>query len=371
MAEVEQTKGKILLQKEDYSGALQPLEDSVRISDAHGFFDQAQTLTLVDLIARLYSQEATAQTKNPALQQQYFAKAGLYFKRWLKETPKPSADAALFYASVLINQASTNPDKIDLPMVKEAQNQVEHALLLTNKPKESMYQLLSFALQQEGDSQKSAEVLELLVKQYPNKVNYWQQLMGTYNLLASANEKNEALQKEYYIRTINTIERAQAYGFLKSPKDQYNLVTLYSLAGQFGKSTDLLYAGLKNGTIESDVKNWLLLAYAYQQVNQELQAASALKEAIKLFPKSAQLDFQLGQIYTSMDDTKQANAAYVAAASKLSGDPSDKAGRHLDVCGLDRLRTTKIRGSPRCGYQRREVSGFQKGQATPSAEEGH
>ncbi len=320
MAEILQTKGKILLQKEDYTNALEPLETSLKISDAKGFFDKSQTLMLVDLIARLYSQEATAQSKTPALQQQYFAKAASYFKRWLAETPKPNADAELFYASVLVNQASANPEKIDLPLVKEARAEVEKALLLTNKPKESMYQLLYFALQQEGDIQKSAEILELLVKAYPTKLNYWQQLMGTYNTLAAQNEKNEAVQKEYYIRTINTIERAQAYGLLKSPKDQYNLVTIYSLAGQFGRSTELLYAGLKNGTIESDVKNWLLLAYAYQQVNQDLQAASVLKEAINLFPKSAQLEFQLGQIYTSLDDTKNANIHYKSAVQKGGGD---------------------------------------------------
>jgi len=44
------------------------------------------------------------------------------------------------------------------------------------------------------------------------------------------------------------MERAQELGLMKTPKDNYNLVTMYYNAGQFGKATDLLYSGLKDGS---------------------------------------------------------------------------------------------------------------------------
>lgn len=315
LAQALQTKGKLLLQKEEYGQAIPPLEASLVLSDAHQYFEPGEALMVVDLLARIYAQEAVA-AKTPAAQQQAFAKSVGYFKRWLKDTPKPNADTSLVYAQVLVQYAMVNAEKPNLDLIKEARAEVEKVLYSSVKPKESAYLLLQFAYQQEGDIAKSAQLLELLVKQYPNKANYWQQLMASYNTLAAANEKNPEKMRTYYVRAINTIERAQPYGFLKGPKDNYNLVTLYTLAGQFGRSTELLHAGLRSGAIESDVKNWLLLMYSYQQANQELQAINAGKEAIKLFPKAGQLDFNIGQIYYGMNDTKNANAFFRSAVNK-------------------------------------------------------
>jgi tetratricopeptide (TPR) repeat protein len=320
LAEVLSSKGIAFLQIEDYPRAIEPLETSLRLSDTHEFFERGKTLQIIDLLARLYSSEASA-AKDPAVQKQYFAKAGTYFKRWFASVPKPNPDMMVSYASILVNQASADPNNIDLKLIKEAREITEKTLLATLKPKESSFQLLSYTYQQEGNYDKMAEVLELLVKQYPTKsVNYWQQLMATYNSLAGASEKHPAKMRQYFVRAINTIERAQVYGFLKTPKDQYNLVTLYSLAGQFGRSTELLSTGLQQGTIESDIKNWFLLAYAYQQVNQELNAINALREAARRFPKAGQIDFQIGQLYSLKDDTKAAHVAYRSAHAKGGGD---------------------------------------------------
>jgi tetratricopeptide (TPR) repeat protein len=112
------------------------------------------------------------------------------------------------------------------------------------------------------------------------------------------------------------MERAQALGLMQTPKDNYNLVTMYYNAGQFGKATDLLYSGLKSGAIESDLKNWQLLAYSYQQIGRDAQAIAVLKEAGTAFP-SGQIEFQIGQIYSQMDNkTAEAYAYYSKAVAK-------------------------------------------------------
>lgn len=310
-----QTKGKLLLQKEEYSKAIEPLETALRIADAHQFFEPPEVLMISDLLARLYAQEASG-AKTPAAQEPLFVKSITYLKRWMKESPKKSADMSMLYAQILVQYATINPEKVNLAAIKEAKVEVEKVLYSTVKPKETAYVLLQFIVQQEGDMEKSAQMLELMVSMFPTKANYWQTLMATYSSLAQANEKSPEKMRQYYIRAINTIERAQPYGFMKTPKDQYNLVTLYTLAGQFGRSTDLLHAGLRNGTIESDVKNWIQLAYAYQQAHLDLQAINSLKEAAKLFPKSGQIDFNIGNIYYSLDDMKNANTYFRGSMGK-------------------------------------------------------
>jgi tetratricopeptide (TPR) repeat protein len=118
------------------------------------------------------------------------------------------------------------------------------------------------------------------------------------------------------------MERAQALGFMNTPRDNYNLVTLYLNAGQFGIATDMLHAGLKNGTIESTVNNWRILGAYYQQANKELQAIDALKEATKLFPDEGSIELLIGQIYQALDKIKDAHDHYIAAVKK--GNIGDK-----------------------------------------------
>jgi tetratricopeptide (TPR) repeat protein len=119
-------------------------------------------------------------------------------------------------------------------------------------------------------------------------------------------DKNEDKIRMYNIRAINTIERAQALGFMKTTRDNYTLFTLYYNIGQYGMAADLLYAGLKAGTIDSDLQNWLLLAASYQQINQDFTAIDVLKEAANRYPKNGELEFKIAQIYQQLDDNKNA-----------------------------------------------------------------
>ncbi len=313
------TKSKILLQKSDYSGALEPMEKALELSDAHHYFAPKATLDMIYFLAQLYYQEGGATGVSKEVQTADFEKSANYLQRWLKQSPKPSEDVAVFYASILYNQAvAANPEKPDPTLVKRAQVETEKALHLTLHPKESLYVLLLATLQQEGNFTSAADVLEFLVSKYPNNKTYWQQLMGLYLNLASTHEKDERLVRKYDIRAILAIERAQAHGFMKTPKDNYNLVTIYYNIGQFGRATDLLYAGLKDGSIESDIKNWELLAYSYQQIDQGFKAIEALKEAQKdpRFANNGQIDYQIGQIYSELDKSNDAYAEYQLAVSK-------------------------------------------------------
>ncbi len=293
---------KLHLQKGEYALSLVPLARAYQLGETHEYFDSKSQLERLFYLAQLYYQEATT-SKVKSVQKDYFLRATNYIEKWLKNHPNPNQEGRLFYVSLLYNRALLDPKKTDDTLIRKVQEQAREALNVELRPKEGFYVILIATLQQSGDHAETAEILELLVKQYPAKQTYWQQLMGTYSNLAGE-VKDPDKARDYNLRAIVTIERAQGKGFMITPKDNYNLVGIYFNIGQFGKATDLLYNGLRSGAIEQDIKKWELLAYSYIQINQEFKAVDVLKEAAKIFPKSGQLENQIAQIFYSLNQTE-------------------------------------------------------------------
>jgi tetratricopeptide (TPR) repeat protein len=319
MAVIMDTKSKILLQKSDYAGSIEPMEAALRLNDAHHYFSTRDTLDKLYLLAQVYYQESSGKGKTKEQQADYLQRAISCLEKWLGLSKKANADVSTFYATLLYNQAiAINPEKPDPILIKKCEAEAEKILTETTHPKDGIYLLLLATIQQQGDFVRSSEILEYLISRSPSNKQYWQQLEGLYLNLAGTSEKDPVKTRKYYTRAINTVERAQAHGFMTTPKDNYNLVTIYYTVGQFGKATELLYKGLKDGTIDSDLKNWLLLASSYQQINEEFKAIEVLKEAQKdpRFADNGQIDFQIGQIYSELNKTVEAYPYYQAATKK-------------------------------------------------------
>ena len=314
---IEEVLSKLYMQKGDYKKALTTMENSLRLSDTYGYLDEKDSQDMSYYLALMYNQESTT-LKSPPLQAQYLNKSTDFAKRWLKHDKSAGQDAKrqevlLFYVNVLYNRAVLT-SQVDLKLMRECESEIEAALLTVNHPKDTFYVLLLAAYQQEGNFTRAAEVLEQLVKKFPAKKDYWSQLVPIYLNLAF--DKDEQKSRENNIRAIITIERAQQLGFMRAPKDNYTLVGLYFNVGQFGKATELLHDGLKRGTIESTQANWELLAYSYQQVDKPFQAIEVLKEASDHFAKSGQLDYQIAQIYYSLEKPKEAYDSLCTAVAK-------------------------------------------------------
>ncbi|HEU5079660.1 MAG TPA: tetratricopeptide repeat protein [Opitutaceae bacterium] len=294
------TKAQTLIQMNKMGESIAPLEEALRLGDTYQFFDQTANLEMVLNLAQLYGQQAQ-ETKKPDEQRKLYAKAYTYVRRWLDQSKTPNPDMEQFAASILLSQA-TLTDKVDLGLVKQAQAEVEKGMRMSVKPKEPFYVLLLATLQQQGDYKRSADVLEILVKMAPNNKSYWQTLVQTYLQLAQA--EGESL--DYNILAVIAQERAQQYGAMNTPKENYNLVAIYFNIHQYEKTIELLEAGLKNGSIPNEPANWNLLAISYQQLHQEAKAIQALTRATKIFPKQGSLDLQIGQLYYSLDKTADA-----------------------------------------------------------------
>ena len=302
---IHQYRLQIYLQNGEFSKAIEPMERSLQLSEAKTptYFDERITRELYYYLVQLYFQESN-QTKNATLSASYLEKADKYMQQWIKITPNTTVDAQLLYSQLLITRAMVNPEKPDLALVNRALVEVEKGLLLTNRPRDNLYILKLVCLQQLERNAEAAELLELLVKMKPDSSTYWQQLAGFYL----------SLQKE--LRAIITIERAQAHGFMNTPKDHFNLVGIYFNIAQYEKAAELLETGLKSGRIESDPKNWELLALSYQQLQRPLKGVEALKQGTKAFPESGQLEFQIAQIYTSIEKPAEAFTHLQAAVAK-------------------------------------------------------
>jgi tetratricopeptide (TPR) repeat protein len=296
-------KAKIYGMTNQLAKALPPWERVVQLADQYGYFDKKTILDIVFYLAQIYAQEGST-SKDPAVQQEAFTKSLMYFKRYLDNTPKPTPEAMMAYASVLYYRASASATP-DPALLQQARDVVEKGLQSAIKPKEGFYQLLLTLQQQQNDLVGSADILELLLKKSPNKKDYWQLLMATY-LQLSEKAKDPTLSREYLTRAIVTCERAQALGHLNTPKDNMNLVSLYLMANQFTKGTELLYNGMKSNKIESEPNNWRVLGRYYLEANLNVQAIAVLQEAAKLFPKNSEIEVQLAQIYLQMEKTKEA-----------------------------------------------------------------
>jgi hypothetical protein len=310
-------KAKIYLGMDKLTPAIEPWEEAVNLHAQHQYFDEKYANDILLYLAQLIFGEAVA-IKEPVQQAQQINRAAGFLKRHLDSVKKPSADTLMFYAQLLYQQAAADQKNIDQAILKQAREIVERALMMSIQPKESTYKLYLAILQQQNEMQQSADILELLTKKFPGQKDYWSALAGTYLQLAQAeSEKKQPLrQQEYFIRTINTIERAQPLGFMKDPKDNYTLFSIYSMVGQIGKASDVLHAGLKTGAIESNLANWRYLGSYYQQSNRNLQAIDALKEGMKAFPQEGMLDYQIGEIYRSMERTREARDFYKSALNK-------------------------------------------------------
>lgn len=326
MAVLSDVTYKIYLQKSDYQKAIAPLEEAIRLGDTYNYFDLNQLQEMVLYLAQVYYQEAVV-NKSPAIQQQYYSKASFYMQRWMKATDKPKTDSAYqdamtLYATLLYQQATLKTPP-DLAMITEAQKVIHEALLSVVHPKDTYYVMLLASYQQQNDLLSSANLLEFLAKNYPSRKDYWQQLFGTYLNLAGSETKDEEKARMYNIRAVLTLERAQAKGVMQTPKDYMNLVSIYFTLGQFSKAIDVLHKGLKDGSIEQIQKNWELLAYSYQQINQPFKAIDVLKEATQAFPRSGQIHYQIAQIYYSLDNTQE---TYNSLKTALAKGNLDKAG---------------------------------------------
>lgn len=308
-------KARIYLQTDDLVKGADAMEAAFKIADQFGYWEEKTLLDNLYLLAQLVYANAS-NMKDKAAQQAAVAKAAGYMERWQKSSPYTTPDSAMFLAQIQYAQATANPDKVDTVTLQKAKDTIDAGMKQAIHPKDGFYQIKLAVLQQAGDWAASADLAELVVSLFPEKKDMWQFLVGAYLQLGSEKDIDAATAKAYYIRAINTIEKAQSLGLMKTPKDNDNLVKVYLLAGQFSKGTELLEAGLKSGGIENTLPNWRSLGQFYQQADKPLSAIAAFEEGAKRYPREGELNFLMGEIQRSLGKPAEALAQYKIALQK-------------------------------------------------------
>jgi hypothetical protein len=311
-AMLNQIKAQTYFQKNEMSPALAALERSLAIDDKHRYFVEKTRQETLYLVAQLNFQEG-ATSKDPKKQTACYAKSDQALERWIKNNKDFSTENLYFIAVLYFSRgqpASETPGveaKSDPALMEKALYWTNRGLSASARPRDTFYQLKLAELYQLNRITDTAEYLELLVKMKPENKSYWQQLAATYlQLAAAAEKKDDKAFFTYNIRAILAIERAQKLGIMTTPKDNYNLVGIYFNIGQFAEACRLLAQGLKEGTVERTQPNFELLANSYQQLHRESIAIETLMEATKIFPKSGQIEYQIAQIYFTIDKFKEA-----------------------------------------------------------------
>lgn len=313
-AMVSQLKGQILLTEGRYEQAAAPLVTAQELGEKFGFYEKPVQLNQRYLLSQLFYQLA-ADAKSPERQGELYDRAYRYIRRWLETTPKPTAEGALFAASILYGHGTLTPGKPDPARLQEARAEAARGLTYAVKPPDQLYVLLLASQQQLNDHPGAADTLELLVQRQPGNALYWQQLAGTYMALATA-AKEEREIRRYQLRTILTLQRAQRHGHFTAPKDNLNLVGLYFNIEQYGKAAEALADGLKSGAIENVQANWEMLAVAHQQNGHEELALETLDHAAALYPTQGQLELTIAQLHYAAGRVKDAHEHLRRAAAK-------------------------------------------------------
>ena len=315
VAVLSQVKVQVLLQQTNYGAAIEPMEVALRLGRTYDFFEARQMLELTQILAQLYFQEAT-EANDTTTRNSYFDSAYKYLKQYLDEAEDPSEDSLAFASSLLYTRATADTANIDLEVLKEAKQYAEEGLLKAITPRENFYVLILAVLQQLGENEEAAKILETLVKKKPDSKQYWNQLQATYiNLAGNAVDNSDAAYR-WNVMTVMTIERAQENGLLTEPSNHFNMIGILFNIGRFPEAITLLEEGLTDGKVENTRRNWELLATSYQQTHKELKAIETYERAAKQFPTEGTLEFQAANIYYMLDKMPEAYRHGKAALAK-------------------------------------------------------
>lgn len=301
-----QNKNNLLL-------GLQHLEQALAIDDRKHYYFQKDLQEILYMISQITFNEAVT-TKDPKVRDANFARSVETLERWIEHADIKSLTQDNFYYvsqvyfSLGQGVETGTEQKGDRAMMEKALVWIDRGLRSVIHPRDLFYQLKIAGLYQLDHFKEAAEYIELQLKQKPDNKNYWQQLGSIYLQLAQVSEekKDTAASYSYNVRAILTIERAQKLGFLTAPKDNFNLVGIYSTINQYPMACELLEKGLLEDTIESTPQNWQILGGWYQMIHRDDRAIQTFLTTAKLFPTNAEIEYQLAQVYLGVPDEPSA-----------------------------------------------------------------
>jgi len=263
----------IYYSQENYAKALQAYENVVKQQD----IPIAMEVNTKFTIAQLYFVQEQWQKGINALLE------------WFKVTDNPNANAY-----VLLAQGYYQIKDYDKALLN-----VEKAIAMYEAkdkiPKEQWYNLARFLYFEKNNTDKTVEILEILLKYYPKK-QYWVQLSHMYG-----EQKKESEQ-------LSAMDTAYVQGMLDRGTEQVTMAYLYLNADLPYKAAKVMDKGLKNKSIDGTSKNWEIAGSAWRQA-QEVDKSIPAMETAASKSDTGELYARLGSIYLDGDQFKKAITA--------------------------------------------------------------
>lgn len=225
-------------------------------------------------------------------------KAVKVLQAWFDGEDEPGADAYALLGNAygLIKQ------------YRKAVPAFQKAIKLSSRPREPWYQSLLAMHYELGSYTECANLLERMIRLFPNDPEYWKQLASVY------------MQLNKHPRALTVLELAYLRGMVRKEQELVRLAQLYLYQEMPIKAARILAAEMDSGRVRRNGANQQLLASAWAESRERVRAIEAYQLAAKLADKP-EIGEHLAWLY--LEDGRWRDAAGVLESSLSSGEVKD------------------------------------------------
>lgn len=212
-----------------------------------------------------------------------YAQGMKYLSTWFRNEKNPSAEAHYIAATAYYF----------LDNYKQMVYQARNAISKRKNAPASWYEILLSGYYETNDLIAAADLMETMLKNFPQRTQYWMQLAGIY-LSIKKNQQALALMEVAYIKGIvnkhqELIQLAQTYLYMDMPY----------------KAANLLSTEMENQQIKKTKETVKLLADSWFLARETEKGIDVLSAAITQI-KDAEIYYRLGQLYVAQEDWNNA-----------------------------------------------------------------
>lgn len=239
-----------------------------------------------------------------------------WIDRWLRESGETKVEAYELKASIYAQKED----------YRKALENIDIAIATTEKPpKETWYQLKLAMHFELNEFQEAKEVLETLVRGWPDKKTYWIQLASINVTLKNDKE------------ALAILALAHRQGMLESQQDFMQLFSLYGYLEIPFEAAKILQEGIDAGIVEPDKRIWEQLGNAWYASQELDNSIAALKNAADE-SDNGKLDMQVAMILVDKESWEEAKQSLRNAIEK-GGLSQTELGNMYVLLGMSELNT--------------------------------
>jgi tetratricopeptide (TPR) repeat protein len=235
--------------------------------------------------------------------------------RWMEESGEVKVEAYELKASIFAQKEDH----------RQAIENIDQAISLSDKPKETWYQLKLAMHYELKEYANCGEVLGVLVRGWPAKKQYWTQLSSI----------NVTLKRDADALAVMALAHRQ--GLLDKETDYIQLFSLYGYMEVPLKAAKVLEEGIEKGIVEPTKKHYESLGNAWYASRELDKAVVALSKAGEK-SLDGKIHMQVAYILVDKEDWDAAKVELNAALQK-GGLKDTQVGNLLVLLGMSELNT--------------------------------